>query len=35
MIQDSGVGMSRDEMTEFLGRIGHSGTSKFLDNLKK
>eukprot|EP01113_Clastostelium_recurvatum_P030613 TRINITY_DN3734_c0_g1_i4.p1 TRINITY_DN3734_c0_g1~~TRINITY_DN3734_c0_g1_i4.p1 ORF type:complete len:751 (-),score=276.46 TRINITY_DN3734_c0_g1_i4:53-2266(-) len=32
-IQDSGVGMSRDELVANLGRIGHSGSAEFIKKL--
>ena len=33
IIQDSGLGMTKEDMANFLGRIGHSGTAEFLQNL--
>jgi len=34
-IQDTGIGMAKDEMIDFLGRIGHSGTGEFLKLVEK
>eukprot|EP01123_Difflugia_compressa_P008299 TRINITY_DN2433_c1_g8_i1.p1 TRINITY_DN2433_c1_g8~~TRINITY_DN2433_c1_g8_i1.p1 ORF type:complete len:819 (+),score=177.05 TRINITY_DN2433_c1_g8_i1:122-2458(+) len=33
-IQDYGIGMSKDELIEFLGKIGFSGTSEFMKVLE-
>ena len=32
-VTDNGIGMSRDEVTNQLGTIAHSGTTEFLENL--
>ena len=34
-IADTGIGMTREEITEFLGTIAHSGTKKFLELMKE
>ncbi len=34
-IADAGIGMTQDEVTEFLGTIAHSGTKKFLELMKE
>mmetsp|Transcript_5012 Transcript_5012/g.7039 ORF Transcript_5012/g.7039 Transcript_5012/m.7039 type:complete len:756 (-) Transcript_5012:63-2330(-) len=33
-IQDTGIGMNKDELIKNLGSIGHSGSSEFMKNLK-
>jgi len=33
VIQDSGIGMSKEELIQNLGKIGHSGSGEFLKNL--
>lgn len=35
IIQDNGIGMSKEELIEDLGRIGHSGTGEFLKVLEE
>lgn len=35
IIQDTGIGMSKEELIEDLGRIGHSGTGEFLKVLEQ
>lgn len=32
-LRDNGIGMSHDEVIEYLGTLAHSGTKKFLDSL--
>ncbi len=32
-ISDNGIGMTADEVKEFIGKIAHSGTKKFFDSL--
>ena len=34
-IADAGIGMTRDEIVEYLGTIAHSGTKKFLELMKE
>ena len=34
-IADAGIGMTRDEVVEYLGTIAHSGTKKFLEMMKE
>jgi molecular chaperone HtpG len=34
VIEDTGIGMNPEELVKFLGTIAHSGTKKFLSNLK-
>ncbi len=34
-IADAGIGMTREEVVEFLGTIAHSGTKKFLEMMKE
>ena len=34
-IADAGIGMTREEITEYLGTIAHSGTKKFLELMKE
>ncbi len=34
-ISDAGIGMTQDEVVEFLGTIAHSGTKKFLEMMKE
>ena len=34
-IADAGIGMTRDEVMEYLGTIAHSGTKKFLELMKE
>lgn len=34
-IADNGIGMTEDEVVEFLGTIAHSGTKKYLEQLKE
>ena len=34
-IADTGIGMTREEVVEYLGTIAHSGTKKFLEGMKE
>ncbi len=34
-IRDTGIGMSRDEIVQFLGTIAHSGSEQFLENMAR
>ncbi len=34
-ISDAGIGMTQDEVVEYLGTIAHSGTKKFLEMMKE
>ena len=34
-LKDTGIGMSRDEIVQYLGTIAHSGSEKFLENMAK
>eukprot|EP01117_Protostelium_nocturnum_P009321 TRINITY_DN3338_c1_g1_i2.p1 TRINITY_DN3338_c1_g1~~TRINITY_DN3338_c1_g1_i2.p1 ORF type:complete len:590 (+),score=252.31 TRINITY_DN3338_c1_g1_i2:74-1843(+) len=33
IIQDSGIGMDKKDLVQFLGRIGHSGSAEFVKNM--
>ncbi|MFJ6728840.1 MULTISPECIES: molecular chaperone HtpG [unclassified Streptomyces] len=35
VVRDNGIGMSYDEVTRLIGTIAHSGTAKFLEQLKQ
>lgn len=35
IIQDTGIGMSRDELVQNLGTIARSGSQKFLEEIKE
>src|SRR5512143_3511343 len=34
MVEDNGIGMSRDELVQALGTIAHSGTKAFMDSIE-